>query len=487
MSQAIARPIAYCSAFPILAEVLRPMRALLRPTWLPSYLALLSLLASGCAASGKQAKPDPAPTASTATPSQSLYERLGGKPAITAVVGDFVGRVTKDDRINQRFANADLPHLKALLVEQVCAATGGPCTYTGRDMKSVHTGMGISDAEFDALVGDVRQSLEHFKVGEREQGELLGALGSMRKDVVEKPYAPEPVSGLEAVTERARALRDAAELLDKAGAARGRGNRSFAEQLFSSAELLVGPEAVADLARLFREGAPPRVTTPLEHVAANSPAQPATVGNSDEEDTGAQAPKAPTTSSLAGTLRVSGAGSELGVITLTPASGKFRKRQPKQRVMEQRGRQFAPRVLVVPVGSTVSFPNFDPVYHNVFSTSEAKSFDLGLYKSDTARSMVFDKAGVVRLGCNLHANMSAYIVVVAAPHYVITDEQGAFQFKHLAPGRYVLEAWSERSLAPVVRKIVVKPGRNTIALDAKGDAPSGLSPDKFGVTRGSKS
>lgn len=462
------------------------MRTSLR-CWLPSTcLVLLPLLAPGCASSGKQAKADLKPAASA--PAASLYDRLGGKPAIAAVIDDFIGRVAQDDRINQRFANADVPHLKAMLVEQVCAATGGPCTYTGRDMKSVHTGMGVSDAEFDALVGDLKHSLDQLKVGAREQGELLGALGSLRQDIVEKPYAPEPASDLEVVGERAKSLREAADLLDKAGAARERGSRSFAEQLFSSAELIVGAEAVANLAHLFREGAPPRITTPLVHVSPSSAPQPATVGNSDEDEAEAKPQKGRTSAgSLAGTLRISGAGSELGVITLTPASGKFRKRQPKERVMEQRGRQFAPRVLVVPVGSTVSFPNFDPVYHNVFSTSEAKSFDLGLYKSDTARSVVFDKPGVVRLGCNLHANMSAYIIVVAAPHYVITDEQGAFQFKSLAPGRYVLEAWSERSLEPVVRKIEVKPGRNTVELDAKGDAPAGLSPDKFGVARGSKS
>ena len=116
---------------------------------------------------------------------KSLYERLGGKPAITAVVEDFVGRVAADNRINGKFANANIPRLKMLLVEQICQATGGPCTYTGRDMKTAHAGMGIKSEEFDALVGDLVATLNKFKVPEREKNELLGALGPMKKDIVE--------------------------------------------------------------------------------------------------------------------------------------------------------------------------------------------------------------------------------------------------------------------------------------------------------------
>jgi hemoglobin len=114
----------------------------------------------------------------------SLYERLGKKEAITAVVDDFVGRVANDSRINGKFANANIPHLKAMLVEQICAASGGPCTYTGRDMKTTHAGMAITNEQFDALVGDLVSSLNKFNVPEREKKELLSALGPMRKDIV---------------------------------------------------------------------------------------------------------------------------------------------------------------------------------------------------------------------------------------------------------------------------------------------------------------
>ncbi len=114
----------------------------------------------------------------------SLFDRLGGKGAITAVVDDFVGNVAADERINGRFGNADIPKLKRNLVDQVCAATGGPCNYSGKDMKTAHTGMRIQDAEFGALVEDLIKSLNKFKVGKKEQDELLGALGGMKKDIV---------------------------------------------------------------------------------------------------------------------------------------------------------------------------------------------------------------------------------------------------------------------------------------------------------------
>ncbi len=127
--------------------------------------------------------------AGTAAAEKSLYDRLGGKTAITAVVDDFVGRVAADTRINGKFANANIPRLKSMLVDQICQASGGPCTYTGRDMKSTHAGMGVSSSDFDALVGDLVATLNKFKVPEREKNELLGALGPMKGDIVEKPMA----------------------------------------------------------------------------------------------------------------------------------------------------------------------------------------------------------------------------------------------------------------------------------------------------------
>ena len=115
----------------------------------------------------------------------SLYERLGGKDAITAVVDAFVARCAADGRINGKFARTDIPRLKANLVDQVCAAAGGPCTYTGRDMRTTHDGMSVTAGEFDALVGDLIATLDQFGVPEAEKAELLGALAPMRSEIVE--------------------------------------------------------------------------------------------------------------------------------------------------------------------------------------------------------------------------------------------------------------------------------------------------------------
>ena len=121
----------------------------------------------------------------TTDPSASLYDRLGKKDAITAVVKDFVEeRVAKDARIKSFFANADIPGLENKLIDQICEASGGPCKYTGKDMKTAHAGMNVKEADFTALVEDLKASLDHFKVGQKEQDDLLGALAKMHDDIV---------------------------------------------------------------------------------------------------------------------------------------------------------------------------------------------------------------------------------------------------------------------------------------------------------------
>lgn len=122
---------------------------------------------------------------------KSLYDRLGGKTAIVAVVDDFVGNCAGDKRINAFFAAtaADpdrLAKFKGNLVDQICEAAGGPCKYTGKDMKTAHQGMGITTADFNALVEDLVKTLNKFKVGKTEQDQLLGVLGPMKAMIVEK-------------------------------------------------------------------------------------------------------------------------------------------------------------------------------------------------------------------------------------------------------------------------------------------------------------
>jgi hemoglobin len=145
-----------------------------------AVLAVASIAACGGKASGPEIG-----GGMTADSSATLYDRLGRQDAITAVVKDFVEeRVAKDVRIKAFFANSDIPALEAKLVEQICEASGGPCKYTGKDMKTSHTGMNIKDADFDAIVEDLRASLDHFKVGAKEQEDLLGALATMRGAIV---------------------------------------------------------------------------------------------------------------------------------------------------------------------------------------------------------------------------------------------------------------------------------------------------------------
>src|SRR5262249_31598972 len=110
---------------------------------------------------------------------KSLYTRLGGKKSIAAVVDKFVGIVAADNRINKFFADTakDPKRLKAFkgkLTDQICQASGGPCKYTGKDMKTAHKGMGITEADFNALVEDLVAALNSFNVGETEKNELLG-------------------------------------------------------------------------------------------------------------------------------------------------------------------------------------------------------------------------------------------------------------------------------------------------------------------------
>lgn len=116
---------------------------------------------------------------------KSLYERLGGKESIKAVVDEFVTRVAADARINKKFGRSNIDRVKFELVEQICAGTGGPCKYTGLDMKTAHKNMGVTEGEFNALVEDLVGALDKFNVGENEKKELLGILGPMKPQIVE--------------------------------------------------------------------------------------------------------------------------------------------------------------------------------------------------------------------------------------------------------------------------------------------------------------
>jgi hemoglobin len=197
--------------------------------------ALLVVVALGhfaCESGGGTPPPaTPAPTPPPAAAPKSLFDRLGGKPAVEAVVDEFLKRVAADKRINGRFFNTDLVRLRALLVEFFCSATGGPCQYTGRDMKTAHAGFQLVEEEFNALVEDLVGALEKFSVPKKEKDEVLGALGPLAKDIVNPPpaEAAQHDAGLaKKASEKAAELRkagkaDVADLLEVAVAARVRG------------------------------------------------------------------------------------------------------------------------------------------------------------------------------------------------------------------------------------------------------------------------
>jgi hemoglobin len=114
-----------------------------------------------------------------------LYDRLGGEDAIRAVIDEFVGRVAADPKVNSLFTKTDIPLFKKRLVQQLGQATGGPQVYEGKDMKTVHEGLKISDAQFDSVVSDLVGAMNKLGVAKKEQDEVLQILGPMRKDIVE--------------------------------------------------------------------------------------------------------------------------------------------------------------------------------------------------------------------------------------------------------------------------------------------------------------
>lgn len=117
---------------------------------------------------------------------RSLYDRVGGQAAIVAVVDRFVANLSADERIADRFGMTNPDRRKRLLVEQVCEASGGPCKYSGRDMKSAHEGYSITKEEFDWTAAHLVEALDHFKVPEAEKNELVGIIAGMQGDIVEE-------------------------------------------------------------------------------------------------------------------------------------------------------------------------------------------------------------------------------------------------------------------------------------------------------------
>jgi len=170
--------------------------------------------------------------------------------------------------------------------------------------------------------------------------------------------------------------------------------------------------------------------------------------------------------------------------SLAPAAAKKANAPKRTAVMDQKHNEFVPNMLIVSAGTEVQFPNSDVVSHHVYSFSQAKTFELGLYKGNVYPPVVFDELGVVVLGCNIHDSMLGYIVVVPTEHYAMSDERGSVRLEGVPPGDYTVEVWTPRARPmglPAPQRVTVTDG--VAKLDARITGRLAPEPDhKHGST-----
>lgn len=215
--------------------------------------------------------------------------------------------------------------------------------------------------------------------------------------------------------------------------------------------VLANLRAVALLAAAVALGAPPAVHSTLagaEGVVRGrveigrplSSSRPAAHEPGDEEHGDAQAPEV----------------YRQAVVYLDPPPERLRQPLEGRARMDQRGERFIPHLLAVAIGTVVDFPNDDRIYHNVFSLSKAKRFDLGRYATGRSKSVRFDQPGIVRVFCEIHSHMNAFILVFDHRFFALTDEEGRFHLDRVPPGTYRLTAWYE-GVAQQTKTVVVPP------------------------------
>jgi plastocyanin len=171
-------------------------------------------------------------------------------------------------------------------------------------------------------------------------------------------------------------------------------------------------------------------------------------------------PGAVSAATLTGSVRLLGSGKATihgdysGVVVwLGPASGTGPPPQPGQFQMAQKKKHFTPPILAIPVGSSVSFPNFDPIYHNAFSNFAGQVFDVGLYPPGGDQKVRFSRPGVVRVFCNIHPAMSAVIVVVDTPYMAVSDTAGSFHIDNVNSGDYRFHVFHERATEQTLNRL----------------------------------
>lgn len=180
------------------------------------------------------------------------------------------------------------------------------------------------------------------------------------------------------------------------------------------------------------------------------------------------------------------------VVWLVSAEPRARGQAPRiaAATMIQKDKQFTPHILAVEVGAGVSFPNYDPIFHNAFSNYDGRVFDLGLYAPGTTRKVTFDRPGIVRVFCNIHSTMSAVIVVTPSPWFATTAGSGKFEIDGVPPGEYTLHVFHERAkpeaLSRLGRKVTV--ARGAMDLGVLKVSESGFLPvphkNKYGADYG---
>jgi plastocyanin len=147
------------------------------------------------------------------------------------------------------------------------------------------------------------------------------------------------------------------------------------------------------------------------------------------------------------------------VVYLDPApQPAFESREDRRARMDQRDETFMPHVLAIVVGTTVDFPNNDQTFHNVFSLSKEQPFDLGRYAAGRSKSVRFDRPGIIRVFCDIHSHMSAFILVFSHRYFSVTDDSGRFRIDHVPPGSYNVVAWNDSTTEEARRAVVPESG-----------------------------
>jgi plastocyanin len=156
------------------------------------------------------------------------------------------------------------------------------------------------------------------------------------------------------------------------------------------------------------------------------------------------------------------------VVYLDPVSEmESRVSTSKKFTMSTKNKQFSPRVLAVPIGAGVQFPNYDSIFHNIFSVSAPNQFDLGLYKGGSSKTQVFRQAGLVKVFCNVHPQMSATIVVASSPYYTIADKGGSFALGDIPNGTFHLRAYAEEGQSTQKLEVGNKPLVVEVTIDGR--------------------